>query len=212
MIRLYYYPDNASFAPHILLRETGLAHELMLVDREARAQKSAEYLRLNPAGRIPTLVEGDTVVFETPAVCIHIAEADPAGRFLPAPGDPLRPRFFQWMAYLNNTLQAEFMIWAYPQDHTTDPQGVAAIQAAQEARLTDILALLDRALGAGPYLLGERLTACDPFLFMLATWCAGLPRPPMAFPNLARFLRLMAQRPAVRDASAIEGIDLSAYL
>jgi len=211
MIRLYYYPDNASFAPHILLRETGLAHELVLVDRKAQAQKSAEYLRLNPAGRIPTLAEGEVVVFETPAVCIHIAEADPAARFIPAPGDPLRAPFFQWMAYLNNTLQAEFMIWAYPQNHTTDPHCVAAIEAAQAARLGEILALLDRTLGEGPYLLGARLTACDFMLFMLATWCAGLPRPPMSFPNLARFLRLMAQRKAVQEAGAIEEIDLSAY-
>ena len=211
MIRLYYYPDNASFAPHILLHETGLAHELVLVDRKAQAQKSAEYLRLNPAGRIPTLAEGEVVVFETPAVCIHIAEADPAARFIPAPGDPLRSPFFQWMAYLNNTLQAEFMIWAYPQNHTTDPHCVAAIEAAQAARLGEILALLDRTLGEGPYLLGARLTACDFMLFMLATWCAGLPRPPMSFPNLARFLRLMAQRKAVQEAGAIEEIDLSAY-
>jgi glutathione S-transferase len=62
--QLYYYPGNANLAPHILLEEAGCEVELLLVDRAARAQKSAEYLRLNPNGRIPTLVCGDLVVFE----------------------------------------------------------------------------------------------------------------------------------------------------
>jgi glutathione S-transferase len=56
MYSLFYYPRNASWAIHILLRELQVEHQLVLVDRKQNAQKSLEYLKLNPTGRIPTLV------------------------------------------------------------------------------------------------------------------------------------------------------------
>ena len=72
MLQLHYYPGNASLAPHLLLVETQADYELKLVDRNANAQKSEEYLKLNPAGRIPTLVHDGLVLFESPAICIYI--------------------------------------------------------------------------------------------------------------------------------------------
>ena len=75
MYRLYYYPGNANLAPHVLLEETGAQYELVLVDRETRGQKDAAYVRLNPNGRIPTLVDGELVIFEAAAICLHIAPA-----------------------------------------------------------------------------------------------------------------------------------------
>ena len=62
--QLYYYPANANLAPHILLAEIDCEYELILVDRKSEQQKSAEYLRLNPNGRIPVLVHGELVIFE----------------------------------------------------------------------------------------------------------------------------------------------------
>ncbi len=210
MYRLYYYPDNASLAPHILLREAGADHALVLVDRTSGAQKSPEYLALNPAGRIPTLVDGGLVLFESPAICIHIAEAHPESGLIPTSG-PDRARFFQWMMYLTNTLQAEVMVYCYPEKHTTDANGAAAVRAAHEARVTDMLALLDRQLQGRTWLVGDRLTACDPFLFMLAHWCARFTAPPLSFPRLGAFMRRMAARTAVQEVSSVEGLDFSAY-
>tara|TARA_Y100000588_G_C13479772_1_gene596319 strand:- start:254 stop:460 length:207 start_codon:yes stop_codon:yes gene_type:complete len=68
MLQLHYYPDNASLAPHLLLVETDADYELSLVDRTSNAQKSEAYLKVNPAGRIPTLVHDDLVLFESPAI------------------------------------------------------------------------------------------------------------------------------------------------
>lgn len=65
MYKLFYYPRNASWAPHLVLTEMGLDFELVLVDRKANEQKSSEYLLLNPSGRIPTLSDANTVVFES---------------------------------------------------------------------------------------------------------------------------------------------------
>lgn len=95
MLELYYYPDNASLAPHLLLVETQVDYALRLVDRSSNAQKLEEYLALNPSGRIPTLVHDDLVLFESPAICIYICELDTSSRFMPPLGDSNRPLFFQ---------------------------------------------------------------------------------------------------------------------
>jgi len=212
MLQLHYFPDNASLAPHFLLVETNADYVLRLVDRNSSAQKSEEYLKLNPAGRIPTLVHDDLVLFESPAICIYICELDVASRFIPSLGDPNRPLFFQWLAYLNNTLQAEFMLWRYPENHTTDAKDIERIKAAQDTRLVSILALLDEQLGKKRFLLCDTVGACDHFLFMLALWCGKISRPPISFSNLRRFMREIAQRPAVQRACEIENIDLGQYV
>ena len=82
MLELYYFPDNASLAPHLLLAEANLEYSLKLVDRKLNAQKSKEYLKLNPAGRIPTLVHNELILFESPAICIYICELDDHSQFI----------------------------------------------------------------------------------------------------------------------------------
>lgn len=212
MLELYYFPDNASLAPHLLLAETKIEYLLRLVDRDANAQRSKEYLKLNPAGRIPTLVHNELVLFESPAICIYICELDASSTFIPPVGHANRPLFFQWLTYLNNTLQTEFMVWRYPENHTTDANGSEGIKAAQDLRLVGILALLDEELRQKPFLLGANVSACDHFLFMLALWCGGISQPPTSFVNLHRFMCEMCQRPAVQKVCEFENIDLSLYL
>ena len=211
MIQLYYFPDNASLAPHLLLAETHMEYSLILVDRNSNAQKSKEYLKLNPAGRIPTLVHNELVLFESPAICIYICELDASSQFIPSVGHSNRPLFFQWLTYLNNTLQAEFMVWRYPECHTTDAKGVEGIKAAQDLRLVGILALLDEKLSKEPFLLGTSVNACDHFLFMLVLWCEKISRPPTSFVNLNRFMGEMSQRAAVQKVCEIENINLDRY-
>jgi len=211
MLELYYFPDNASLAPHLLLVETQIEYSLRLVDRDSNAQKSKGYLKLNPAGRIPTLVHNELVLFESPAICIHICELDSSSQFIPPDGHSNRPLFFQWLTYLNNTLQAEFMVWRYPDRHTTDPEGVEGIKAAQDLRLVGILALLNEELSKKPFLLGSSVSACDHFLFMLALWCENITRPPTSFANLYRFMSEMSQRTAVQKVCEIENINLDRY-
>ena len=80
LYQLYYYPSNASMAPHLILEELKADFELIKVDRKKNAQKSSEYLALNPAGRIPTLIDNGFAIFESPAICIHLAEAHPTAK------------------------------------------------------------------------------------------------------------------------------------
>jgi len=108
MYALYYYPGNASLLPHMVLREIGAPFELRLVDRTQDAQKSADYLRLNPNGRIPVLIDGELVLFETAAIVLHLVDRHPEAGLAPRPGTPERPQFYKWMVHLTNTPQAEY--------------------------------------------------------------------------------------------------------
>jgi glutathione S-transferase len=83
MLTLYYFPGNASLTPHILLNEIGTSFELALVDRSSDAQRSAAYLRLNPNGRIPTLVDDDLVIYETAAIVLHLVDRFPEANLAP---------------------------------------------------------------------------------------------------------------------------------
>ena len=74
MYQLHYFPANANAAPHMLLEELGAKYELLLVDRTKDAQKSKEYLKINPNGRIPTLVDNSLVLSEAAAIVLHLVD------------------------------------------------------------------------------------------------------------------------------------------
>ncbi|EPJ46840.1 MAG: glutathione S-transferase [Osedax symbiont Rs2] len=202
-------------APHFLLEELAVEYQRVLVDRKTQAQKSADYLKLNPTGRIPTLVEtqssGDLVVFESSAICLHLLDRHPNSQLIPDLGDPLRSKFYQWLMYLNNTVQAELMIYFYPDKHTLDVCGAQAIASQQERRGTQKFTLLDAELADKKYLLGDQFSVCDMFLFMLADWADGFSTPPMSMLNLRRYLKLLAQRPSIVQAFKNEQRSLKLY-
>ena len=106
-------------APHFVLEQLNQEYELVLVDRKANAQKSKEYLALNPNGRIPTLIDGDTVICESAAICLYLGENNPESKLVPNIGDPDRAEFLQWIMYLTNSLQAELMVYFYPDKYTS---------------------------------------------------------------------------------------------
>ncbi|WDE08711.1 glutathione S-transferase [Thalassomonas viridans] len=211
MYHLYYYPLNASMAPHFILEELKANFELITLDRKSNAQKSSDYLALNPAGRIPTLIDEGRPIFESPAICIHLAETNPAAQLIPEIGDPNRALFFQWMMYLTNTVQAELMVYFYPNKHTTDEKNIEGIVKAQEQRVTEMFELLDRELEGRDFLIGETVSACDFFLFMLAVWADEFEKPPLAFKNLSRYLCKLAQRDSVIRVCEREGLSLKDY-
>ncbi|HTZ78020.1 MAG TPA: glutathione S-transferase N-terminal domain-containing protein, partial [Stellaceae bacterium] len=77
MYQLYYFPGNANLVPHMVLEEIGAPHELRLVDRSKGGLTSPDYLKLNPHARLPTLVDGDLVLYETAAICLHLVDRHP---------------------------------------------------------------------------------------------------------------------------------------
>ncbi len=203
---LHYYPGNASLLPHMALREIGVPFELSLVDRTQDAQHSEAYRRLNPNGRIPVLVHGDRVLYETAAITLYLAEQHPEAGLAPPPGAPDRARFLTWMVHLTNTPQTEYRAWFYPEQHVADPAAAPAVKAAAAERLGRMFALIAAQLGDGPYLLGERFSAADLFLLMLVRWGRAMPNPPRDTPQLGAHAHRLLTRPAVRATFAAEGL------
>jgi glutathione S-transferase len=204
--QLYYYPSNASFAPHACLEEAGAPYELVLVDRAVDGHKAAEYMRLNPSGRIPTLIDGDLVLFETAAICLHIADRHPDSGLAPAPATTERSVLHKWLFYLATTVQAEILVWFYPERYATDDAGIAAVKAGAQVRLAEMLAILDDAIGAGLYLMGEAYTLLDPYLAMLCRWANKAGCGPRDYANLAPYLDRVIARPSMARAIDQEGL------
>ena len=205
---LHYFPDNASLAPHMLLRELAVPFELALVDRTADAQHSPAYRRLNPHGRIPVLVDGDLVLYEAAAIMLHLADSHPAAGWSPALATPQRAQLYKWLIYLTNTLQAELMLWFYPLRFTDDPAGAPAVKDAMGRRISAIFSHLAQELTDRPYLLGDTASIADLYLFMLAYWGYGLTPPALDLPALRQFAARIAARPAVQATFAAEGLKL----
>ncbi len=205
MYELFYYPGNASLAPHFVLEEIGAPFQLRLVDRTLNGQKDPEYMKRNPMGRIPTLVDGDLVLFESAAICLHLADRHPDACLAPALGTDQRAQLYQWLMFLTNTIQPDFMANYYPEKHTTDASGIASVKASAEERLDAAYAVVDEALRrGGPYLLGATLSVADFFLLMLVLWGRSVEHRSIELAGIRRCAELVLQRPSTQRAIATE--------
>jgi glutathione S-transferase len=204
MTTLYYSPGAASLVVHWLLIELDVPYELQKVDFGSRAQKSADYLRLNPSGVVPTLVLEGEVLTESGAIAMHLADAHPAARLAPPVGSIERAHYYQWMHYLANMLQPQFRAWWYP-DEPAGAEQVETVRQRAAERAAACFDTLDAHLSAhGPWLLGERLSAADFQLTMLMRWSRNLPRPATDWPALDRLARAMRARPSFKTLYARE--------
>ena len=209
MITLHYHPGNASFAPHVLLHELGAPFELQRVDRAAGQHKTPEYLRLNPNGQIPVLVDGDLVLYEAAAICLHLVDNHPQAGLGPARRRVERARFYKWLVRMTNTMQAMLMHYFYG-DRLVDPghvEAVAQIKAHAQARVGECLRQLDTHLArqGGDWMLGSRYSALDPYAWMLCRWTRGFDqRPAREYLHIAPFLQRMLERPAMQRTIAAE--------
>jgi glutathione S-transferase len=210
MIQLHYYPGNASMVPHLLLEELGVPFDLALVDRANQAHKSPAYLKLNPNGLIPVLVEtspaGELVLYETAAICLHLLDTHPAAGLAPAVGIPARAHFYKWLVWLTNTLQATLIVYFYPERWADEAGAIAQVKAHAEAKIGAMLNQLDTQLAQAPWLLGADFSAIDLYALVLCRWTRGFNRPARSLPQLGPYLQRMLARPAVQRAIATEGI------
>lgn len=207
MLTLYTAPGTAGLHVHWLLLELGLPHELKLLNLQAGEHKQPEYLALNPAGLVPTLLLADgTPVFESAAIAMHLADLAPEAGLTPAPGSREHALYLQWYVFLANALQPPFRAWFYP----SEPAGPDCAEASKDAarqRIEAIYTQLDAHLGAnGPHLLGERLSAVDFFLVMLMRWSRNMPKPATEWPHLAALAARLKARPSFATLYAREGL------
>ncbi|MFZ2649706.1 MAG: glutathione S-transferase family protein [Burkholderiaceae bacterium] len=213
MLILHYYPGNASLTPHILLEELGVPYRLELADRTRGVHKSSEYLKLNPNGLIPVLIDADLVLYETAAICLHLADTHPQALLAPALGTPARAHFYKRLIWLTNTMQAMLTHYFYGERLVDEGNEAATIQIKAHAQ-SKVGAMLDQleaelaeqAAKGQPWLLGAQYSAVDPYALMLCRWTRGFKRPARSLPHLGPYLQRVLDRPAVQRAFEQEGL------
>ncbi|MGY4432907.1 glutathione S-transferase [Bradyrhizobium sp. F1.13.1] len=208
MYHLHYFPANANAAPHMLLEELGVDYKLVLVDRAKDAQKSKEYLKINPNGRIPALIDGKLIVSEAAAIVLHLVDQHADAGLAPAVGTPERAIFYQWLTFLTNSLQEELMNWQYPERLSgRDALATEVVKRGAEVRAGAFLDVIEDHLRTnGQLFLGRKLTAVDFYFVMLSRWARPMIRPPRSRPNIAKLLDSVTALPSVRRAYEQEGI------
>ncbi len=199
MYKLFWAEGTASFAPHAVLEEAGVAYELAVVDFAAGEQRSPAYLAVNPLGKVPALVLPDGgVLTEAAAICLFLGERLQLTHLVPALDDPLRGRFLQDLFYLSTTLQEAYKRVYYPRRFSSDPADAPRIQARAREALMECWQAVERHLAAeGPFHLGDRFSLLDLYTTMLATWFTPQDELFGACPGVAACHREVAQRPAV---------------
>ncbi|HSV36259.1 MAG TPA: glutathione S-transferase family protein [Ramlibacter sp.] len=210
MTELFYDPGTASMVPHIVLEEIGAPYRRVLVDRMAQAHKRPEFLKLNPNGLIPVLRQDDLVVYETAAIVLHLCDTHPAAGLAPAIGTPQRAHFYQWLAWLTNTLQATLVLYFYPERSVNEGNAAGAdeVKARAEAKVAGLLDQLDTELArrGGPWFLGDSYSALDAYVFTMCRWTRNFRHetPARGRPHLQPYLERMMARPALQRVMANE--------
>ena len=199
---LYVIPGSAAMAAQAALEEAGLEYEQHLIDGADRS----EIHGLNPHGRVPVLVEGDLVMYESAAIVMHVADKVPESALLPHVGTGERALAYRWLAYLTNTVQAMFMHRLYPERLVGPDEGArAAVVAGSELQLAGMFDVIDAGLEGHSYLLGP-FSGADLYLHMLTRWGRHLERQAWWRPNVGDHYRRLSERPSVARMLERQGI------
>lgn len=210
MLKLYYAPDNASLIVRLALEEAELPYETHLVDRSISAQKSPDYLAVNPAGLIPALETPDGVIAETAACLFWLSEQYPEAGFGPGVGDPLRGSFLRWLFYLSNTLHADLRRLFYA--HRYVP--AAALEEHHtilSGHLRKHLAIVEDAIALTPQLF-EPPGVLSLYLGPLLRWSALYPTGRESwlvlddFPRIKVLMQGLENRSSVHIVARAEGL------
>jgi glutathione S-transferase len=201
-MKLYYSPGACSLSPHISLREAGAAFELERVDTVTHMTESGvNFYEVNPKGYVPALrLDSGEVLTEGAAVVQFIADLHPAAGLAPATGSLERTRLQEHLNFIASELHKAF-------SPLFNPSASDEAKRAAPANVTRGLDHFEQVLSDGrPYLLGERFSVADAYLFTVANWTGptgiGLKR----WPRLAEFVARIATRPSVLAAMRAEGL------
>lgn len=198
MYRLYWRAGTAAFAPEALLEEMGEPYERILVDQRSGADTSPEFRALNPLGYVPVLVLPDaTVITESAAIMIYLADLKPELDLAPAPDDPQRGTYLRWMVFLAAQLYQSYRHIYHADAYVEGEEHMAAVRSAGARNLEKDWQILEAALDPGPYLLGPRFSAVDIYCAMFPDWHRDRKGVLARHPRLARLCELVLSRPSV---------------
>lgn len=183
-------PSRAAIA-RWMLEEAGEPYDVHVLDKTSEEQRGADYLKINPMGKVPALKHGDAVVTEASAICLYLAEAFPnAGLNVPV-GDPQRGEFLKWLFFAPSCIEPAVLDVAFPRKEKA-PRG-----AAGYGDFDTVMNVVADAVRDGPYILGERFTAADVVIGSQLGWGQSFGVVPKR-EEFNSYLARLQQRPAFR--------------
>lgn len=198
---LYWMPGTCALGVHVALEQIGAPYKAELVARDAL--RSPEYLAINPMGVVPALAEDGVVHVEAGAILLHLTDAAPEANLGPPVGDPDRPAFYRWIAWLSGTLHPHFWPFFFPARYAEPEAMHGEVKAAAERRVQGDWDLLDAHLATRDWLVGDAPTAADGLLLPMARWGLGMSRPTTEWPHITAHLRrVLDWEPAARALAA----------
>jgi glutathione S-transferase len=186
-MELYYNPHSRAVISKWMLDECGAEYEIVPIDFEKREHKSPEFLKINPAGKLPALVDDDSKIFESAAICLYLGDKFSKANLAPKIGAPERGRYLSLMVYSTSQLEpamGDTMLGA----QTSPQRGWTDFETARN--------VIEGELGDGPYLFGKWFTAADVMIGSLFIWRRMLGGQPDR-PKLEAYVdRLLARQAA----------------
>jgi len=196
-MKLYYAPKTISVVVAITLHEAGLAYEPVKVDFASGAQSKPDFLAINPKARVPALITDQGVLTETGAIQDYIAALTPQAGLVPE--DPLAAaRMREVMYYLAATMHVNHAHRMRGSRWATRDSSFEDMQAKVPETMAASCAYVEAHALHGPFVLGERFSLADPYLYVVTAWLAGDGVDVTDYPKLAAFRSLMEERPSVQ--------------
>jgi len=194
-MKLFYVPGVCSLSPHIVLREMGADFQLDKVDRKTKiSDAGVDYNQLNPKSYVPALqLDDGTVLTEGASIVLYLADQKGGEKVAPRPGTKERYKLQEWLVFIATEIHKNFSPLFRK---TPDPVPRETLQ-----KRIDLAAQM---LSKQPYLLGDKFSVADAYLFTVLRWAprVELPLPPV----LQQYMERIQARPAVAKALEVEGL------
>lgn len=200
-MKLYYSPGACSLSPHITLHESGLKFEHVLAPTKThKLTDGTDYYTINPLGYVPLLeLDDGTRLSEGPAIVQYIADQVPDKNLAPANGTVARAQLQGWLNFIGTEVHKGF-------SPLFNPATPAEYKTMAIERLLSRLKWVDGELEGKQYLMGDRFSVADPYLFTVTNWAPKVGVDIANLANLAAYRARIAARPAVQAAMREEGL------
>ena len=205
MLTFYYAPGTCALASHLALEFAGAPYEAKRLDFKQNQQRSPEYLRVNPKGRVPALVTERGVLTETPALLQYIAQSFPQANLAPLDDAFLLAKANEFNSYLCSTVHVNHAHKGrgYRWVEAEDTAALDAMKKKVPQTMAESFTLIEEQMLKGPWVLGERFGTSDMYLYTLSRWLEGDGVDVKRFPKVADHMRRMEARPQVQKVVAL---------
>lgn len=203
-LTLYYAPGTCALASHLALEYSGAPYEAVRLDFKAQQQRTPEYLKINPKGRVPALVTEHGVLTETPALLQYIAQRFPQAKLAPVDDPFLLAKVNEFNSYLCSTVHVNHAHKGrgYRWVDSDDTHSLEAMKKKVPQTMAESFTLVEEQMLRGPWVLGERFSTSDVYLYTIARWLEGDGVDVKRFPKVADHMRRMDAQPQVQKVVA----------